>query len=61
MYCKKCGNEITSSNIYPSDSRFCISCGTERSNFIAYRKNDGAAVHAAKALTHGFLAHIRAC
>ena len=38
MYCKKCGNEITSSNIYPSDSRFCISCGTERSNFIAYRK-----------------------
>ena len=38
MYCKKCGNEITSSIVYPSDSRFCISCGTERSEFIAYRK-----------------------
>lgn len=38
MYCKACGEEITSSNVHPSDSRFCLSCGTERAEFIAYRK-----------------------
>lgn len=38
MYCKTCGKEITSSNAYLPDSRFCLSCGTKKSEFIAYRK-----------------------
>lgn len=38
MYCKTCGKEINSSNSYLSDSRFCLSCGAKRAEFIAYRK-----------------------
>lgn len=38
MFCKNCGEELTSENIYSQDSRYCIKCGTEKSEYIAYRK-----------------------
>lgn len=38
MYCKTCGKEITFSSSHPSDSKLCSSCESERTKFIAYRK-----------------------
>ena len=39
MICKNCGIEITQDNKYPSDFRYCSSCGTERRAYLLYRKN----------------------
>ena len=39
MICKNCGVEITQDNKYPSDFRYCSSCGTERRAYLLYRKN----------------------
>ena len=39
MICKNCGIEITQDNKYPSDFRYCSSCGAERRTYLLYRKN----------------------
>lgn len=38
MLCKKCMEELTSTNIYPSDYRYCIICGTEHSAYLSERR-----------------------
>lgn len=38
MICKKCGELISDKNKYPSDSRYCLSCGLEHSEFIKFRR-----------------------
>lgn len=38
MLCKKCMKELTTSNTYPSDRRYCIACGTEHSTYISERR-----------------------
>lgn len=38
MVCKKCLKELTSANIYPSDHRYCITCGTEHTAYLAERR-----------------------
>ena len=38
MFCKNCSEPLTNRNTCPSDHRYCISCGEERSEYIAYRK-----------------------
>lgn len=38
MLCKKCMEELTSTNIYPSDHRYCIVCGTEHSAYLSDRR-----------------------
>lgn len=38
MLCKKCMEELTSTNIYPSDHRYCIICGTEHSAYLSERR-----------------------
>ena len=38
MICKKCLKELTDDNIYPSDHRYCITCGTNRSTYLSERK-----------------------
>ncbi|MFR3728299.1 phosphoadenosine phosphosulfate reductase family protein [Lacrimispora sp.] len=38
MLCKKCMEELTSTNIYPSDHRYCIMCSTEHSTYLSERR-----------------------
>lgn len=38
MICKECGNELFSNNIYTADHRYCITCGTKRSQFLKERR-----------------------
>lgn len=38
MVCKKCLKELTAANIYPSDHRYCITCGTEHTAYLAERR-----------------------
>lgn len=38
MLCKKCMEELTSTNIYQSDHRYCITCGTEHSIYLSERR-----------------------
>lgn len=38
MLCKNCMEELTSSNIYPSDHRYCIECGTEHAAYLSERR-----------------------
>lgn len=38
MFCKNCGEEIDSTNLYAADSRYCFTCGNERAEHLAYRK-----------------------
>lgn len=38
MLCKKCMEELTSTNIYPSDHRYCIICGAEHSTYLSERR-----------------------
>ena len=38
MICKKCLKELTDDNIYPSDHRYCITCGTNHSTYLSERK-----------------------
>lgn len=38
MLCKKCMEELTSSNIYPSDHRYCIECGAEHAAYLSKRR-----------------------
>lgn len=38
MICKNCHEELTADNLYPSDHRYCISCGTEHAAYLSERK-----------------------
>lgn len=38
MFCKKCDIELTNTNIYPSDHRYCIWYGNEHAEFLAERR-----------------------
>lgn len=38
MICKNCGIEITQDNKYPSDFRYCSSCGAERRTYLYIEK-----------------------
>lgn len=38
MICKKCLEEIAESDFFPNDHRYCIRCGTERSEFLKDRR-----------------------
>lgn len=38
MVCKKCHKELTSTNVYPADYRYCIMCGTERTAYLSERR-----------------------
>lgn len=38
MLCKNCMEELTSSNTYPSDHRYCIECGTEHAAYLSERR-----------------------
>ena len=38
MICKKCLKELTTDNIYSSDPRYCITCGTEHATYLSERR-----------------------
>lgn len=38
MICKICGAELSPDNVYPSDSRYCIQCGQEHSDYLKERR-----------------------
>lgn len=38
MICKKCLKELTTDNIYSSDPRYCITCGTEHETYLSERR-----------------------
>lgn len=38
MFCKNCFKELTSDNTYSSDSRYCTTCGSKHTAFLAERK-----------------------
>ncbi len=38
MVCKKCLEELTTDNVYPSDHRYCITCGTEHTTYLSERR-----------------------
>jgi 3'-phosphoadenosine 5'-phosphosulfate sulfotransferase (PAPS reductase)/FAD synthetase len=38
MVCKKCLEELTTNNVYPSDHRYCITCGTEHTAYLSERR-----------------------
>ena len=39
MVCKKCLEELTADNVYPSDHRYCITCGTEHTAYLSERRH----------------------
>lgn len=39
MVCKKCLEELTADNVYPSDHRYCITCGTEHTTYLSERRH----------------------
>ena len=39
MICKKCLEEIAENDFFPSDHRYCMRCGTERSEFLKDRRD----------------------
>lgn len=38
MICIKCNEELTTENVYPSDKRYCISCGKKHTELLADRR-----------------------
>ena len=38
MLCKVCFEELTSDNVYPSDHRYCVKCGTEHAAYLSERR-----------------------
>ncbi len=38
MFCIKCNEELNAENVYPSDHRYCISCGKEHADYLADRR-----------------------
>ena len=38
MVCKKCLEELTTDNVYLSDHRYCITCGTEHTAYLSERR-----------------------
>ena len=38
MFCKTCGEELSTQNTYSSDKRYCIKCGTEHAEFLKERR-----------------------
>ncbi|MFI3212859.1 MAG: phosphoadenosine phosphosulfate reductase family protein [Eubacteriales bacterium] len=38
MFCKNCGEEITKTNIYVKDSRYCLRCGVKHSEYLNDRR-----------------------
>lgn len=38
MFCKECLKELTNDNIYPSDHRFCTTCGTKYTAYLSERR-----------------------
>lgn len=38
MFCIKCHEELNAENVYPSDHRYCISCGKEHAEYLADRR-----------------------
>lgn len=38
MICKKCLEVLTTTNVYPSDHRYCITCGTKRTAYLSERR-----------------------
>lgn len=38
MLCKKCLEELTTNNVYPSDRRYCVTCGTEHATYLSERR-----------------------
>ena len=38
MVCKKCLEELTATNIYPSDHRYCKTCGIKHTAYLSERR-----------------------
>lgn len=38
MVCKKCLEELTVNNVYPSDHRYCITCGKKHTAYLSERR-----------------------
>ena len=38
MVCKVCFEELTADNVYPSDHRYCVKCGTEHAAYLLERR-----------------------
>ena len=38
MICKKCQQNLTPNNTYPSDHRYCITCGKEHTEYLSERR-----------------------
>lgn len=38
MVCKKCLEDLTTANVYPSDHRYCITCGTKHAAYLSERR-----------------------
>lgn len=38
MLCKNCKEELSVDNTYPNDHRYCITCGTEHTEYLSDRK-----------------------
>ena len=38
MFCIKCYEELNAENVYPSDHRYCISCGKKHADYLADRR-----------------------
>lgn len=38
MVCKECLVELTADNVYPSDNRYCITCGIKHSLYLSERR-----------------------
>lgn len=39
MVCKKCLEELTADNVYPSDHRYCMTCGSEHTAYLSERRH----------------------
>lgn len=46
MICIMCNEELTEANVYPSDHRYCISCGKKHSEYLADRRQTLASLRA---------------
>lgn len=46
MICIMCKEELTEANVYPSDHRYCISCGKKHSEYLADRRQTLASLRA---------------
>ncbi|MCM1236821.1 MAG: phosphoadenosine phosphosulfate reductase family protein, partial [Ruminococcus flavefaciens] len=46
MFCKNCEQELNHNNIYPSDHRYCITCGQKHADYLNERRHTLSALRA---------------